>query len=151
MLPTIQNSIKYIHNDDYFNLIERILKLAIPTVYAWIIMFYAFFHSWLNLLAELTQYGDRTFYKDWWNSLYLDEYWRTWNLVRYFFMNFSQLIFGLWDTSITHLEEEKSEKLRVVELCSLFRPCFMSMSFPELWAMLITGRFLRCLLTSLFL
>jgi diacylglycerol O-acyltransferase-1 len=81
MIPTIKNSIKYIHNDDYFNIIERILKLAIPTVYGWIIMFYAFFHSWLNLWAEITKYGDRKFYKDWWNSLYLDEYWRTWNLV----------------------------------------------------------------------
>jgi diacylglycerol O-acyltransferase 1 len=81
MIPTIKNSLIYINNDDYYNLVERILKLAIPTVYGWIIMFYAFFHSWLNLWAEITQFGDRTFYKDWWNSLYLDEYWRTWNLV----------------------------------------------------------------------
>ncbi len=83
MLPTVKNSMKYIQNDDYFNLIERILKLAIPNVYCWIIMFYAFFHSWLNLLAELNRLGDRTFYRDWWNSLYLDEYWRTWNLVNF--------------------------------------------------------------------
>ncbi len=81
MLPTVKNSIKFIVNDDYLNIVERVLKLAIPNVYGWIIMFYSFFHCYLNLLAELTRYGDRTFYKDWWNSLYLDEYWRTWNLV----------------------------------------------------------------------
>ena len=45
-------------------------------------MFYAFFHCALYLLAELTRFGDRQFYKDWWNSSFIDEYWRTWNLVR---------------------------------------------------------------------
>jgi len=96
MLPTVKNSMKYIQNDDYFNLIERVLKLAIPNVYCWIIMFYAFFHSWLNLLAELNRLGDRTFYRDWWNSLYLDEYWRTWNLVKYLFIIFSLFTFGVF-------------------------------------------------------
>lgn len=84
MYPTIMNAMKFFKNDDYMNIIERILKLAIPNVYGWIIMFYALFHCWLNLLAELTRFGDRNFYKDWWNSLYLDEYWRNWNLVTLF-------------------------------------------------------------------
>lgn len=48
----------------------------------WLIMFYAFFHCALNLFAEITRFGDRQFYKDWWNCSFIDEYWRTWNLVR---------------------------------------------------------------------
>lgn len=86
MVPTVRNAMVHIRNDDYLNIIERIMKLAIPNLYGWILMFYAFFHAWLNLWAEITRYGDRTFYKDWWNSLYLDEYWRTWNLPTHFWL-----------------------------------------------------------------
>jgi hypothetical protein len=32
----------------------------------WLLGFYTFFHLWLNILAELLRFGDRTFYKDWW-------------------------------------------------------------------------------------
>ena len=39
------------------------LKLSLPTLYGWIIMFYCLFHLWLNILAELTGFGDREFYK----------------------------------------------------------------------------------------
>ena len=93
MIPTIKNSMKFIVEDDYLNIIERLLKLAIPNVYYWIIMFYAVFHAQLNLMAELTMFGDRNFYKDWWNSLYLDEYWRTWNLViLYLILAYSLLV-----------------------------------------------------------
>ena len=42
---------------------ERVLKLSLPTLYGWIIMFYCLFHLWLNILAELTHFGDREFYK----------------------------------------------------------------------------------------
>lgn len=45
----------------------------------------------MNLLAELTRFGDRLFYKDWWNARTIDIYWRNWNLpvhhwmVRHFY------------------------------------------------------------------
>ena len=42
---------------------ERVLKLAIPSMYAWLCGFYCLFHLWLNILAELLQFGDREFYK----------------------------------------------------------------------------------------
>nr|GEU60264.1 diacylglycerol acyltransferase 1 [Tanacetum cinerariifolium] len=43
-------------------------------------MFYCFFHLWLNILAELLRFGDREFYKDWWNAQTVEEYWRLWNM-----------------------------------------------------------------------
>jgi len=43
-------------------------------------MFYCFFHLWLNILAELLRFGDREFYKDWWNAKTVEEYWRMWNM-----------------------------------------------------------------------
>ena len=46
---------------------QRILKLAVPNLFVWILGFYAFFHLYLNILAELLRFDDRLFYKDWWN------------------------------------------------------------------------------------
>jgi diacylglycerol O-acyltransferase-1 len=43
-------------------------------------MFYSVFHSYLNLCGELLRFGDRLFYRDWWNAQTLDVYWRNWNL-----------------------------------------------------------------------
>lgn len=75
---------------DYSRIIERLLKLAVsrlgggagherrgpwdltspppqvPNHLIWLIFFYWFFHSCLNALAELLQFGDREFYRDWW-------------------------------------------------------------------------------------
>jgi diacylglycerol O-acyltransferase-1 len=56
-----------------------ILKLAIASTYIWLLVFYAFFHVFLNLMAELSRFGDRLFYKDWWNSSTVEAYWRFWN------------------------------------------------------------------------
>ncbi len=78
--PTIDNSIKPIQDMDWLVIIERILKLSIPTLYFWLAMFYSLFELWLNILAEVTRFGDREFYKDWWNSATLGEYWRLWNM-----------------------------------------------------------------------
>ncbi|XP_022882552.1 diacylglycerol O-acyltransferase 1A-like isoform X1 [Olea europaea var. sylvestris] len=59
---------------------ERVLKLSVPNLYVWLCMFYCLFHLWLNILAELLQFGDREFYKDWWNAKTVEEYWRMWNM-----------------------------------------------------------------------
>lgn len=64
-----------------------ILRLALPYTLAWIAGFIAVFHVWLNILAELMRFGDREFYREWWNCRNLAEYWRDWNLpVHSFFL-----------------------------------------------------------------
>ncbi|RLN28722.1 diacylglycerol O-acyltransferase 1-like isoform X3 [Panicum miliaceum] len=62
------------------NAVETVLKLSLPNVYLWLCMFYCLFHLWLNILAEILRFGDREFYKDWWNAKTIDEYWRKWNM-----------------------------------------------------------------------
>ena len=42
-------------------LTERVFKLAVPNGCVWLLMFYALFHSGLNLLGELLRFGDRFF------------------------------------------------------------------------------------------
>jgi diacylglycerol O-acyltransferase-1 len=86
ILPTVQNAIKALDAHPqhsaalYLFVLERLFKLAVPNACVWMLMFFSFFHSWLNLTGELLRFGDRLFYKDWWNSESLDVYWRSWNL-----------------------------------------------------------------------
>ena len=109
--PTVANARKHVKVDaatgrvsfEITYLLERLLKLCIPSLYTWLLMFCelpwtmldlarsetkltqfmstdALFHLWLNILAELTRFGDRLFYRDWWNANTIDRYWRDWNL-----------------------------------------------------------------------
>jgi hypothetical protein len=63
MVPTIISSVGPLRSLHVVGIVERLLKLAIPTLYGWLIIFYALFHVWLNILAEFTYFGDREFYK----------------------------------------------------------------------------------------
>ena len=63
MQPTIANSILPLTELKWARIFERVLKLSVPTLYGWIIIFYSLFHVWLNIVAELTRFGDREFYK----------------------------------------------------------------------------------------
>ncbi|KAG8005303.1 Diacylglycerol O-acyltransferase 1 [Nibea albiflora] len=65
---------------DFSRMVERLLKLAVPNHLIWLIFFYWFFHSSMNFVAELLQFGDREFYKDWWNSETVTYFWANWNI-----------------------------------------------------------------------
>ncbi|KAK8970091.1 Diacylglycerol O-acyltransferase 1 [Platanthera guangdongensis] len=77
--PIVKNS-QHPLKGNFLNAIERVLKLSVPNLYVWLCMFYCFFHLWLNILAEFLRFGDREFYKDWWNAKTIEEYWRMWNM-----------------------------------------------------------------------
>mmetsp|Transcript_41028 Transcript_41028/g.96314 ORF Transcript_41028/g.96314 Transcript_41028/m.96314 type:complete len:266 (-) Transcript_41028:453-1250(-) len=68
------------------NLLLQLLQLSIPNTYLWLLIFYSYFHLFLNLCAELTRFGDRVFYKDWWNASNVDAYWRLWNLPVHYWL-----------------------------------------------------------------
>ncbi|XP_032323455.1 diacylglycerol O-acyltransferase 1 isoform X1 [Camelus dromedarius] len=80
MVPTIQNSMKPFKDMDYSRIVERLLKLAVPNHLIWLIFFYWLFHSCLNAVAELMRFGDREFYRDWWNSESVTYFWENWNI-----------------------------------------------------------------------
>ena len=46
----------------------RTLKLAVPNIAIWLLFFYAYFHAFMNACAEVLRFGDRQFYRDWWNA-----------------------------------------------------------------------------------
>jgi diacylglycerol O-acyltransferase 1 len=70
----------------YSILAEYWLKLTITNTYMWLLVFYFYFHLYLNFFAELLRFGDRVFYKDWWNSTEVSAYWRLWNLPVHYWL-----------------------------------------------------------------
>ncbi|EGG18096.1 diacylglycerol O-acyltransferase 1 [Cavenderia fasciculata] len=80
MVPLVENSLVPLEQDNYVLIVERVLKLSLPNLSVWLLGFYVFFHLYLNICAEITRFGDREFYRDWWNSTGLDYFWRTWNM-----------------------------------------------------------------------
>ncbi|KAF2072411.1 hypothetical protein CYY_006268 [Polysphondylium violaceum] len=80
MVPLVQNSVLPMEQYDVARILERIMKLSLPNLYVWLLGFYVFFHLYLNIVAEITRFADREFYRDWWNSTGLDYFWRTWNM-----------------------------------------------------------------------
>ncbi|KAM3873340.1 diacylglycerol O-acyltransferase 1-like [Diretmus argenteus] len=80
MIPIIQSSMKPLEEMDLSRMMERLLRLAVPNHLLWLMFFYWFFHSSLNFTAELLRFGDRQFYKDWWNSETVTYFWQNWNI-----------------------------------------------------------------------
>ncbi|KAF8819424.1 acyl-CoA:cholesterol acyltransferase alpha ACAT1-alpha [Cardiosporidium cionae] len=72
IIPTIMMSPKLC-------LLETALRLIFPLLSIDILVFYIIFECICNLFAEITNFGDRDFYQDWWNSTCWDEFSRKWN------------------------------------------------------------------------
>lgn len=109
--PILQESVVIFNTNKHRNfsfqqiaeLVKFIIKLAGPSVVAWLLGFLVFFHLWLNILSEVIRYADRGFYKDWWNCCSLEEYWRKWNLpVHHWFKKHLHypLIHRGWDRNV---------------------------------------------------
>uniref|UniRef100_A0AAY4CI86 O-acyltransferase n=1 Tax=Denticeps clupeoides TaxID=299321 RepID=A0AAY4CI86_9TELE len=80
MVPVIRSSMKPFEEMDFSRMVEHLLRLAVPNHFIWLIFFYWFFHSSMNLVAELLRFGDREFYRDWWNSETVTYFWQNWNI-----------------------------------------------------------------------
>lgn len=73
---------------------DYLLRMSIASTYIWLLGFFAFFHCFMNITAELLRFGDRIFYRDWWNASEVSAYWRLWNICPF--------IIGWFDTSTSH-------------------------------------------------
>lgn len=80
MIPIIMNSKVPFREANMIRIFERLLKLAVPNHVCWLIAFYTIFHSYFNILAEILRFGDREFYKEWWNAQSVGEFWKNWNI-----------------------------------------------------------------------
>ncbi|KAK8202114.1 hypothetical protein M8818_005640 [Zalaria obscura] len=84
--PLLQNSLGTISSLDIPSILERLMKLSTISLFCWLAGFFALFQSFLNALAEVTRFGDREFYGDWWNSSGVRGYWTSWNKPVFHFM-----------------------------------------------------------------
>ncbi|KAF2456363.1 diacylglycerol O-acyltransferase [Lineolata rhizophorae] len=84
--PLLQNSLPKMSTLDVVSILERIMKLSTISLFCWLAGFFAFFHSFLNALAEMLRFGDREYYSDWWNASSVRDYWTMWNKPVYHFM-----------------------------------------------------------------
>jgi len=80
LVPAVMNAQQPLAEMEIVKSVERLLKLSIPNHFIWLIFFYWMFHSTLNVIAELLTFGDRVFYRDWWNAETVSEFWKNWNI-----------------------------------------------------------------------
>lgn len=62
-------------------LVLSIFGSMMPSMLVFLCGFYCLLHAWMNAFAELLGFGDRMFYKDWWNAYSFDVFYRSWNVV----------------------------------------------------------------------
>jgi diacylglycerol O-acyltransferase-1 len=83
VLPVLQQPSSPIPGDPISSALAVLfdmMKLAIPSLILWLTGFYAIFHCYLNILAEVLRFADRYFYSSWWNATSIDAFWRKWNV-----------------------------------------------------------------------
>ncbi|XP_038662950.1 diacylglycerol O-acyltransferase 1-like isoform X2 [Scyliorhinus canicula] len=81
VLPVTRNAMQPFVEMKLTTVIHQLMLIAIPNHFMWLILFHGFFHSTLNLIAELLRFGDRRFYRDWWNSETLTYFWSNSNII----------------------------------------------------------------------
>jgi diacylglycerol O-acyltransferase 1 len=99
------------------------LQLAIANTYLWLLLFYGYFHLYLNLFGELLRFGDRVFYRDWWNVADIGAYWRLWNLPVHFW-----LVRHLYFPSLRHMNKRMATFL-VFFLSAIMHELLVSVPF----------------------
>ncbi|KAL1374926.1 hypothetical protein pipiens_004787, partial [Culex pipiens pipiens] len=66
--------------------VHKLFLCILPANYYFIYFIYASMHSWHNAWAELLRFGDRLFYRDWWNATSFAAYVRAHNAIVHNFL-----------------------------------------------------------------
>jgi diacylglycerol O-acyltransferase 1 len=105
--------------------IEAVSEIMLPCTVVWFVMFHLIWEDYLNFFAELTRFGDREFYGDWWNARQFDEFNRKWNRPVYEFLYRHIYVKSIQDGhSVKNAQVSSVYEKRHTH--SSFRPCFMS-------------------------
>jgi sterol O-acyltransferase len=76
-----------------------IFENTITGVFILLPTFFLILHSWQNMFAEITRFGDRLFYLDWWTCTDFSCYFRKWNIIvqewlyLYIYRDFNENVF----------------------------------------------------------
>ncbi|KRX03881.1 hypothetical protein PPERSA_04759 [Pseudocohnilembus persalinus] len=75
----IEFVIPYIELGDQIGGLQLMCYIVLPMTLFSMISFVLIFEATMNAFAEITYFGDRQFYQDWWNSTTYEEFNRKWN------------------------------------------------------------------------
>lgn len=103
------------------------LEVFPPFVMLYLLTFYIIWDAILNSIAELTKFGDREFYRDWWNSTEWAKFARDWNVPVH---NFLQ----------RHVYMGSRLSLKLSKTQAMFFTFFLSSLVHELAMYVIFGR-----------
>ncbi|KAI8827329.1 MBOAT, membrane-bound O-acyltransferase family-domain-containing protein [Chytriomyces cf. hyalinus JEL632] len=109
--------------------ITCIMRLLVPFMICFILLFQIIFDCVCNAFAELTYFADRQFYEDWWNSTSFEEYARKWNKPVHEFL-------------LRHIYLESIRSYNLSPQSATLLTFFLSSVFHEL-VMALTGKRLR--------
>jgi sterol O-acyltransferase len=91
-LIVTENILPVVYEKEYFSIIQSIFNILLPVFTVNLLVFWMVFENYLNFFGEITRFGDRLFYLDWWNSNGVEDLNRRWNrpvhmfLYRHFYM-----------------------------------------------------------------
>jgi sterol O-acyltransferase len=81
-----ENMLDTIKNCKDLSFLDVYIRLIIPCLVSYNLLFLIVFEQILNLFGELSLFGDREFYQDWWNSDGFEDFSRKWNRPVHFFL-----------------------------------------------------------------
>ncbi|SCU92982.1 LAFA_0F14048g1_1 [Lachancea sp. 'fantastica'] len=120
--------------DRIFEWLYLFLKLVPSFIMMYLMVWYLIWDAILNCIAELTRFGDRYFYGDWWNCVSWDEFSRQWNVPVHKF-----LLRHVYHSSISFLHLNKMQAtLMTFLLSSVVHELAMYVLFGKLRLYLFT-------------
>ncbi|CRH00740.1 acyl CoA:diacylglycerol acyltransferase, putative [Plasmodium relictum] len=108
-----------INNISFF---EAVIRLIFPCLVIFLSSFYLIFECICNLFAEITKFGEREFYQDWWNSTIWYEFSRKWNNV-----------VQAWLFKHVYLVAKNNYKIACFHTCKFYLFFLMFLQFPLSW------------------
>jgi len=79
-VPILEPSCKILREGAMIEKVEAVLNFSTCFAVLFIMFFYIIFELYCNILAEILRFANRDFYRDWWNSHSMADFWRLWNL-----------------------------------------------------------------------
>ncbi len=107
--------------------VDAVIKLMLPCLTCALVLFFLVFEYCLNWAAEVTQFADRHFYDDWWNSRDMAEFARKWNVPVHKFLQ-------------CHIYEECLTTWRLSRISAMFATFFYSAVLHEVVLSSTAGR-----------
>lgn len=77
---------KFQMNQGIPNIFFLYFEIAVPIILTYYCLFYFMFELYLNICGEVTRFGDRQFYLEFWNITTYGEYGRYWNTITHEFL-----------------------------------------------------------------